>query len=65
MLSRSMTQATSARAGSIRRMRRRNSASAANGRIFCSTNGCASFLVLDTTAGLAICPVCGFRRRTN
>ncbi|MDP9483722.1 MAG: hypothetical protein M3P84_10930 [Chloroflexota bacterium] len=59
-----MTQATSARAGSIRRMRRRHNTSAANGRIFCSTNGCASFLVLDPT-GLAICPVCGFRRRTS
>lgn len=63
MLSRSMTQATSARAGSIRRMRRRTQASAANGRIFCSTNGCASFLELDPTAGVAICPVCGFQRR--
>ncbi|MEA2537761.1 MAG: hypothetical protein QOF11_1995 [Chloroflexota bacterium] len=65
MLSRSMTQATSARAGSIRRMRRRSSASAANGRIFCSTNGCASFLELDPAAGVATCPVCGFRRRLS
>jgi hypothetical protein len=46
-------------------MRRRTNASAANGRIFCSTNGCASFLVLDSTAGLATCPVCGFRRRLS
>lgn len=66
MLSRSMTQATSARAGSIRRMRRRYTTSAANaGRIFCSTNGCASFLELDSNAGLATCPVCGFRRRLS
>jgi hypothetical protein len=66
MLSRSMTQATSARAGSIRRMRRRYTASAATpGRIYCSTNGCASFLELDSTAGVATCPVCGFRRRTS
>jgi hypothetical protein len=65
MLSRSMTQATSARAGSIRRMRRRSTASAANGRIFCSTNGCASFLVVDPTSGVAICPVCDFRRQPS
>jgi hypothetical protein len=66
MLSRSMTQATSARAGSIRRMRRRYTAAATNaGRIFCSTNGCASFLELHSAAGVAICPVCGFRRRTS
>ncbi len=67
MLSRSMTQSTSARAGSIRRMRRRtNAAAAANtGRIFCSTNGCASFLELDPVTRTATCPVCGFRRSTH
>jgi hypothetical protein len=46
-------------------MRRRTNASAANGRIFCSTNGCPSFLELDPTSGLAICSVCGFRRRLS
>ncbi len=67
MLSRSMTHSTSARAGSIRRMRRRTSAAAAAnaGRIFCSTNGCASFLELDPAASLATCPICGFTRRVN
>jgi hypothetical protein len=47
-------------------MRRRTSAvAAANvGRIFCSTNGCASFLELDATNGLATCPICGFQRVT-
>ena len=67
MLSRSMTHSTSARAGSIRRMRRRTSAAAAAnaGRIFCSTNGCASFLELDQATNMATCPVCGFRRRVN
>jgi hypothetical protein len=64
MLSRTMTHSTSARAGSIRRMRRRTQ-SAANGRIFCSTNGCASFLELDPATGIATCPVCGLTRRTN
>jgi hypothetical protein len=62
-----MTQSTSARAGSIRRMRRRtNAAAAANAaRIYCSTNGCASFLELNPGAGTATCPVCGFQRRVN
>ena len=64
MLSRTFTHSTSARAGSIRRMRRRTQ-SVANGRIFCSTNGCASFLELDPSTGIATCPVCGFTRRTN
>jgi hypothetical protein len=47
-------------------MRRRTSASAAAniGRIFCSTNGCASFLELDSATGLATCPICGFHRVT-
>ena len=41
-------------------------AAAANaGRIFCSTNGCASFLELDPAASLATCPICGFTRRVN
>jgi hypothetical protein len=48
-------------------MRRRTSAAAAAnaGRIFCSTNGCASFLELDQATNMATCPVCGFRRRVN
>jgi len=46
----------------MRRLRRR---SAGNQRLFCSTNGCASFLELDVERGMATCPVCGFRRRLN
>ena len=64
MLSRSMTQSTSIRAGAIRRQRRRALA-ATTDRIFCSTNGCPSFLELDTAAGVAVCPVCGSRRRLS
>ena len=64
MLSRSMTQSTSARAGAIRRMRRRT-ATVATDRFFCSTNGCASFLELDPSTGIATCPICGYRRHTN
>ncbi len=65
MLSRSMTQSTSARAGAIRRMRRRtsNAASANAGRIFCSTNGCPSFLEPDSVTQTATCPICGYTRR--
>ena len=67
MLSRSMTRSTAARAGSIRRMRRRTNAAAAAkvGRIFCSTNGCPSFLVIDTRTDTAVCPICGFTRRAR
>ncbi len=64
MLSRSMTQSTSIRAGAIRRQRRRATAANAD-RIFCSTNGCPSFLELDPAAGVAVCPVCGYRRRLS
>jgi hypothetical protein len=61
-----MTHSTSARAGAIRRMRRRSNAATVNaGRIFCSTNGCPSFLELDPTTGIATCPICGFRRRAR
>ncbi len=68
MLSRTMTNSNSARAGSIRRMRRRTnaaSAAASGGRIFCSTNGCPSFLVIDPLSRVATCPICGFSRRTT
>jgi DNA-directed RNA polymerase subunit RPC12/RpoP len=44
---------------------RRRSAAAATDRYFCSTNGCASFLELDASTGVAICPICGFRRQTS
>ena len=48
------------RANSSRRIRRTN-----HNRLFCSTNGCASFLVLDTGTGIARCPVCGLQRRVH
>jgi hypothetical protein len=40
-----------------RRIRR----TAAN-RLFCSTNGCATFLVPDEAGRLATCPICGLER---
>jgi len=41
-----------------RRMRR-----AASQRLFCSTNGCPTYLVLDDHGRSATCPVCGLERR--
>jgi hypothetical protein len=38
---------------------------AANARLFCRTNGCATFMNLDTLTGVATCPICGARRRVD
>jgi len=62
MLSRSQHTFTVGRAASMRRLRRRV---AGPGRLFCSTNGCASFLEIDADRHEAICPVCGYRRQLN
>ena len=62
MLSRSLQTTTVGRVASMRRLRRRQ---ATTSRLFCSTNGCASFLEIDLDGSQAICPVCGFRRRLN
>lgn len=62
MLSRSATMNLSQRAGAMRRQRRRTHAVSP---LYCSTNGCASFLELDPTSGVAICPVCGYVRRLS
>lgn len=60
MLSRSSTSAVAYRASSMRRMRRR---AAQAYRLYCGTNGCASFLVIDETSGTAHCEICGYSRR--
>jgi hypothetical protein len=60
MTNRSMTTAVAGRSSSMRRLRRRASAAQ---RPYCSTNGCASYLELDSATGVARCPICGFRRR--
>jgi hypothetical protein len=62
MLSRTATNAVAYRASSMRRMRRR--AVAAN-RLYCATNGCTSFLVIDETAGVAHCEICGYTRNLH
>jgi hypothetical protein len=46
-------------------MRRRSGGAAANSRIFCGTNGCASFLEFDPETGKATCHICGFVRRLD
>ena len=62
MLSRSSTNAVAYRASSMRRMRRR----AANAtRLYCATNGCTSFLVVDDAGSTAHCEICGYTRRLN
>ena len=66
MLSRSATASMAGRSSTMRRLRRRTSSAssaARTGRLFCATNGCASFLDVDPTTGIAYCQVCGFQRR--
>ena len=46
----------------MRRLRRRASAAS---RLYCSTNGCTSFLEIDAEAGVARCHVCGLVRRIH
>ena len=62
MLSRATTNAVAYRASSMRRLRRRASAST---RLYCSTNGCTSFLVIDESAGIAHCEICGYTRKVH
>jgi len=61
-MSRSTTSSIAGRATAMRRLRRRAGAAS---RLYCSTNGCASFLDLDPAAGVARCSVCGFVRRIH
>jgi len=48
----------SRRSHAQRRLRR-----AATNRLFCTTNGCTTFLVPDGDGHQATCPVCGLHRR--
>ncbi|HYM84265.1 MAG TPA: hypothetical protein VEY67_08965 [Candidatus Dormibacteraeota bacterium] len=57
-----VTAAFSGRASAMRRQRRRH---ANAGRLYCSTNGCTSFLVIDADASVATCPICGYARRLS
>ena len=58
MLSRTYHSSIVGRSASIRRMRRRSMAT----KLYCRTNGCTSFLELQPERGLAVCPVCGYKR---
>ena len=60
MLTRATTNAVAYRQSSMRRMRRRTTAAT---RLYCSTNGCTSFLVLDEQSGVAHCEICGYTRK--
>jgi len=65
MMTRSATATVTGRASAMRRLRRRSHTARSTGRLFCSTNGCASFLDLDPGAGVATCHVCGYVRHLN
>jgi hypothetical protein len=45
--------------------RRRHRRSLADPRLYCTTNGCASFLDLDPATGVATCAICSFERRLH
>jgi hypothetical protein len=62
VLTRANTTDFSFRAASIRRLRRR---AASAGRLYCSTNGCPSFLEIDPQRRVATCNVCGYQRRLS
>lgn len=62
MLTRATTSAVAYRASSMRRLRRR--AVNAN-RLYCNTNGCTSFLVVNEVTGTAHCEICGFTRKLH
>ena len=49
----------------MRRLRRRSHKAQAANRLFCGTNGCASLLEADSTAGVARCSICGYTRRLH
>lgn len=62
MLTRATTNAVAYRASSMRRMRRRVVNST---KMYCSTNGCTSYLVVDEFGGVAHCEICGYTRRLS
>jgi len=62
MMTRSATTTFAGRASNMRRLRRRATSAT---RLYCSTNGCTSFLEVDANTGVASCPICGYVRRTH
>ena len=49
----------------MRRLRRRAHHADSATRLFCRTNGCASFLVVDPSTSVATCPICGYTRQLD
>lgn len=62
MLSRTLHSSVVGRSASMRRMRRRSTGTS---RLYCGTNGCASFLTVDPVRKVAVCDVCGYTRRLS
>jgi transcription initiation factor IIE alpha subunit len=65
MLSRNAANAAVGRASAMRRMRRRTANANHPNRLYCATNGCTSFLVLDQATSTATCEICGYQRRLH
>lgn len=65
MMTRSATASATGRAAAMRRLRRRSHQAQSGNRLFCGTNGCASFLELDPESRVATCQICGFTRRLH
>jgi hypothetical protein len=64
MMSRTTTASVAGRSVAMRRLRRRASTASAS-RLFCSTNGCTSFLVVDPATSVGTCPICGYTRHIH
>jgi hypothetical protein len=65
MMTRTATTSATGRASAMRRLRRRSHRAQSGNRLFCGTNGCASFLELDPDSSVATCRICGYTRRTH
>lgn len=65
MISRSTNTLTSItqRQASMRRLQYQQRATTA--RLYCRTNGCTTFMNLDSLTGTATCPICGARRQVD
>jgi len=60
-----MNTTTSYHQADARRRLRRRSLQGFDRRLFCGTNGCATRLDVDPTAGIARCRICGYQRRVQ
>jgi len=46
-------------------MRRQRRRTATANRPMCSTNGCPTYLTVDSRTGVAHCEICGYTRRPH